>query len=99
MFFPQVPLGEIDTMINTVDRNKDGKISYSEFRWVLVLTIVLGVVSIVQRVVTIVLGVVTLVQSVVTIVLGVVTKVQRVVTIVQGYENGSEGCKSSSNAQ
>ena len=24
--------GEIDDMITTVDRNKDGKISYSEFR-------------------------------------------------------------------
>ena len=30
----KVPLGEKDSMISTVDRNKDGKISYSEFRWV-----------------------------------------------------------------
>ena len=28
----QVAFGEIDDMIRTVDRNKDGKISYSEFR-------------------------------------------------------------------
>ena len=28
----QVPPGEIDCMITTVDRNRDGKISYSEFR-------------------------------------------------------------------
>ena len=30
--FVEVPLGEIDEMISTVDKNKDGKISYSEFR-------------------------------------------------------------------
>lgn len=28
----KVAFGEIDDMIETVDRNKDGKISYSEFR-------------------------------------------------------------------
>ena len=28
----QVGFGEIEAMIGTVDRNKDGKISYSEFR-------------------------------------------------------------------
>ena len=28
----EVAFGEIDDMIRTVDRNKDGKISYSEFR-------------------------------------------------------------------
>ena len=28
----QVPFDEIDDMIAIVDRNKDGKISYSEFR-------------------------------------------------------------------
>ena len=28
----QVGFGEIEAMIRTVDRNKDGKISYSEFR-------------------------------------------------------------------
>ena len=30
----QVPVGEIESMIRTVDRNKDGKISYSEFRYI-----------------------------------------------------------------
>ena len=30
--FQKVAFGEIDDMIETVDRNKDGKISYSEFR-------------------------------------------------------------------
>ena len=29
---PQLASGEIEDMIETVDRNKDGKISYSEFR-------------------------------------------------------------------
>ena len=28
----QMASGEIEDMIETVDRNKDGKISYSEFR-------------------------------------------------------------------
>ena len=32
ILFQQVAFGEIDDMIETVDRNKDGKISYSEFR-------------------------------------------------------------------
>ena len=30
--YPQLASGEIEDMIETVDRNKDGKISYSEFR-------------------------------------------------------------------
>ena len=32
MPYMQVSLSELDSMIATVDRNKDGKISYSEFR-------------------------------------------------------------------
>ena len=31
-YFPQISCAEIDEMINTVDKNGDGKISYSEFR-------------------------------------------------------------------
>ena len=32
LYSPQLASGEIEDMIETVDRNKDGKISYSEFR-------------------------------------------------------------------
>ncbi len=31
---PQVGVSEIEEMIRTVDKNGDGRISYSEFRWV-----------------------------------------------------------------
>ena len=33
----QVGFGEIEAMIGTVDRNKDGKISYSEFRVIIIV--------------------------------------------------------------
>ena len=32
----QMASGEIEDMIETVDRNKDGKISYSEFRVIII---------------------------------------------------------------
>ena len=35
----QLASGEIEDMIETVDRNKDGKISYSEFRVIIVIVI------------------------------------------------------------
>ena len=33
----QMASGEIEDMIETVDRNKDGKISYSEFRVIIIV--------------------------------------------------------------
>ena len=41
-FFVKVGFEEIDEMIKIVDRNGDGRISYSEFRWFLLLMIVCG---------------------------------------------------------
>ena len=38
----QLASGEIEDMIETVDRNKDGKISYSEFRVIIVIVIVMN---------------------------------------------------------
>ena len=38
----QMASGEIEDMIETVDRNKDGKISYSEFRVIIVIVIVMN---------------------------------------------------------
>ena len=50
----QMASGEIEDMIETVDRNKDGKISYSEFR-VIIISLLLRSSRMVDHLIIIVL--------------------------------------------